>query len=352
MSNEKRLSLADLTKEQLAAELVGLPSFRVKQIMYAVSDYKTYGEMSNVPKTVRELLAEKYFDRSAVIKEAFTGKDGTEKYLYLLNDGNIIEGVFMPHNYGNTLCISTQVGCRMGCAFCASTLNGLVRNLTAGEMLGEVLAANARAGGTRAKRAITNIVLMGSGEPLDNYDEVVKFLYAVSDENGMGISPRNISLSTCGLADRIKTLADEGISVTLTISLHAADEETRKSLMPVSNKWSIEEVLSSARYYFEKTGRRVIFEYSLIEGKNSSTADALKLAKILKGLNCHVNLINLNYVKERGLKGANKEAVKAFMDTLTAKGISNTLRRSMGNDIKGACGQLRNGYLDKEGGKN
>ncbi len=352
MSDEKRLSLADLTKEQLAAELVGLPSFRVKQIMYAVSDYKTYGEMSNVPKTVRELLAEKYFDRSAVIKEAFTGKDGTEKYLYLLNDGNIIEGVFMPHNYGNTLCISTQVGCRMGCAFCASTLNGLVRNLTAGEMLGEVLAANARAGGTRSKRAITNIVLMGSGEPLDNYDEVIKFLHAVSDEEGMGISPRNISLSTCGLADKIKTLADEGIPVTLTISLHAADEEKRKSLMPISNKWSIAEVLDAARYYFEKTGRRIIFEYSLIDGQNASEADALKLAKLLKGMNCHVNLINLNYVKERGLRGANKDAVKAFMDTLSSKGISNTLRRSMGNDIKGACGQLRNGYLNKEGGEN
>ena len=348
MSVEKRLSLADLSDVQLAAELRGLPSFRVQQIRYAVADYKTYDEMSNVPKALRETLAEKFYDRSAVIKEAFTGKDGTEKYLYLLNDGNIIEGVFMPHNYGNTLCISTQVGCRMGCAFCASTLNGLVRNLTSGEMLGEVLAANARAGGTRTKRAITNIVLMGSGEPLDNYDEVIGFLSSVSDEKGIGISPRNISLSTCGLADKIVRLADEGIPVTLTISLHAADEETRKSLMPVSNKWSIEEVLGAARYYFEKTGRRVIFEYSLIDGKNSSTSDAVKLASLLKGMNCHVNLINLNFVKERGLRGANKEAVKAFMDTLTAKGISNTLRRSMGNDIKGACGQLRNGYLKKE----
>ena len=352
MSFEKRLSLQDLTLDELKKILSEFPSFRAEQIFLAAQTFKSYAEMSNVPASIKEKLSAGFYDKSLTIKEVFTGKDGTEKYLYLLNDGNIVEGVFMPHNYGNTLCISTQVGCRMGCKFCASTLNGLVRNLTAGEMLGEVLSANARHGGTLKKRAITNVVLMGSGEPLDNYDETIKFLNAVSNEKGIGISLRNISLSTCGLVDKIKMLADSGIMVTLTISLHASDDEKRKSLMPVANKWSIDELLNSARYYFEKTGRRIIFEYSLIEGENCSQTEAIKLSHLLKGINCHVNLINLNYVKERGLKGANKDTVKGFMETLTKRGISNTLRRSMGNDIKGACGQLRNSYIEEEGKNN
>lgn len=350
MQNEKAC-LGDLTLAELEKELTFLPRFRAEQVYQAVQADKSYDEMTNVPKTVKEFLGQKYHAKGAIIKEAYTGKDGTEKYLYLLNDGNIVEGVFMPHNYGNTLCISTQVGCRMGCAFCASTLNGLVRNLTPGEMLGEVVAANARHGGTRNKRAITNIVLMGSGEPLDNYDNVIKFFSEVSDPKGLGISLRNISLSTCGLPDKIRELADSGYSVTLTVSLHAPDDEERKKIMPVAKRWAINEVLDAAKYYFDKTGRRIIFEYSLIAGENSSKTDAVKLANLLAKLNCHVNLINLNYVKERGLKGADKDTVKAFMDTLTAKGISNTLRRSMGNDIMGACGQLRNGYLKKEKGE-
>lgn len=352
MSSEKKLSLQDLTYEELKSILSEYPNFRTEQVFLAMQSFKKYSEMSNVPNVIKEKLSKDFFDISLTIKEVFSGKDGTEKYLFLLNDGNIVEGVFMPHNYGNTLCISTQVGCRMGCRFCASTLNGLVRNLTSGEMLGEVLAVNARHGGTLKKRAITNVVLMGSGEPLDNYDEVIKFLRTLSDEKGIGISLRNVSLSTCGLVDKIKTLADSGLTVTLTISLHASDDEKRKSLMPVARKWSIAELLDSAKYYFEKTGRRIIFEYSLIEGENCSKTEAIKLSHILKGLNCHVNLINLNYVKERGLKGTNKDTIKGFMETLTERGISNTLRRSMGNDIKGACGQLRNSYLKEEGKNN
>ena len=254
----------------------------------------------------------------------------------------------MPHKYGNTLCISTQVGCRMGCKFCASTLNGLVRNLTAGEMLGEVLATNVRHGGTLKERKVTNIVLMGSGEPLDTYDNVVKFLNLVSEPNGIGISPRNISLSTCGLADKIRDLADSGLPVVLTISLHASSDEVRESLMPINKRYKINEVLNAAKYYFEKTGRRIIFEYSLIEGQNSSKKEAISLAHLLHGLNAHVNLMNLNPVKERKLSGTDSNTIKEFMETLSKLGISNTLRHSMGNDIKGACGQLRASYLEKK----
>lgn len=348
----KKLSLQDLSYEDLRIILSNYPSFRAEQVYLASMAYKSYDEMSNVPKEIKTKLSESFLDKSVEIHETFRSKDGTEKYLFKLNDGNIIEGVFMPHNYGNTLCISTQVGCRMGCRFCASTLNGLVRNLTQGEMLGQVLVVNSRHNGTLKKRAITNIVLMGSGEPLDNYENVIKFLRNVSDNKGIGISLRNISLSTCGLVDKMKDLADSGLPVTLTISLHAADDEKRKFLMPIANKWTIKEILNAARYYFEKTGRRIIFEYSLIERENCNGYEARKLAALLKDLNCHVNLIKLNYVKERGLRGASNESLKEFMSILTQNGVSNTLRRSMGNDIKGACGQLRNSYLKSEESKN
>jgi 23S rRNA (adenine2503-C2)-methyltransferase len=353
VSDEKRLSLSDFSAEELKEVIGGeYPPFRAEQIFIAVHQYKTYDQMSNIPKNLRGFLAGKYDDISVKILETHTGKDDAEKYLFLLNDGNIVEGVFMPHKYGDTLCISTQVGCRMGCGFCASTLNGLIRNLTAGEMLGQVLSVNAKHGGTLKERAVTNVVLMGSGEPLDNYDEVTKFLRLVSAPKGICISLRNISLSTCGVADKIKLLADSGLAVTLTISLHASDDEERAKLMPIENKWKIADVLDAANYYFDKTGRRIIFEYSLIEGENCSREEAEKLARLVRGMNCHINLIKLNFVKERGLKGADNGSVKDFMDTLTLRGISNTLRRSMGNDIGGACGQLRNSYLNRDGGEN
>ncbi len=349
MSPAQKLSLQDLSLENLAFVTEwGYPLFRAKQIYQAALLMKSYDEM-NIPKALCEELAESYFDRSVEIVEVRTGSDGTEKYLFALNDGNIVEGVFMPHSYGNTLCVSTQVGCRMGCKFCASTLNGLVRNLTAGEILGQVLAANVRHGGTIKKRAITNVVLMGSGEPLDNYDEVTKFLRLLSAEEGLNVSLRNVSLSTCGLCDQIIRLADSGLTVTLTISLHAPTDARRSKIMPINNKYHVMEVIEAAKYYLKKTGRRIIFEYSLIEGENCSVEDADKLASLLRSLQCHVNLIRLNPVKERNLRGAKIDSVKAFSDALTERGISNTLRRSMGNDIDGACGQLRNKYLE---GKN
>lgn len=339
-------NLADFRYDEFSALLPdGTPKFRADQLFTAVMQYKAENEISNLPKDLLNSLSEKYFFRAVEIAETRTGKDGTEKYLFRLNDGELIEGVFMPHSYGNTLCVSTQAGCRMGCAFCASGLYGLSRNLTAGEILSQVLAVNSLKGGTLAKREITNIVLMGSGEPLDNYDNVLKFLHLVSDKKGINISPRNISLSTCGLAPNIRRLADTGLPVVLTISLHASTDEEREKLMPVNKAYKLNEVIDAAKYYFDKTGRRIIFEYSLIEGNNSSKEKALKLAELVKGLPCHINLINLNPVREKNLKGVRGDTIKEFMNTLTEKGISNTLRRSMGNDIQGACGQLRNKFV-------
>ena len=348
MPYEKKLSLLDFDYPSLTQEITasGYPKFRAEQVYVASRQNKSFAAM-NVPKDVKDYLTERFCDRPVEITEALTGKDGVEKYLYLLSDGNVIEGVYMPHNYGDTLCVSTQVGCRMGCAFCASTLNGLVRDLTAGEILGQVVCANARHGGTLKKRAITNIVLMGSGEPLDNYEEVTMFLRLVSEEKGLNVSLRNVSLSTCGLVDRIIDLADSGLTVTLTISLHAPTDEKRSALMPVNKKYNVASVVEAAKYYFNKTGRRVIFEYSLIEGENCDVEDAERLAKLLRGFPCHVNLIKLNPVKERALLTANKNSVKTFSEALTKLGVSNTLRRSMGNDIEGACGQLRNKYLKR-----
>lgn len=349
MSNDKKLSLQDLTREEMDfIKDMGHPSFRIDQVYLASLGNKEYEQMNNIPKILREQLEQNYYATAVKIKEVFASKDGTEKYLFLLNDGNIVEGVYMPHNYGNTLCISTQVGCRMGCVFCASTLNGLIRNLTAGEMLGQVLSVNARQGGDLKNRAISNIVLMGSGEPLDNFDNVKKFLRMVTDSKGFDIGARKVSLSTCGLCDKIIELADMDLQVTLTISLHASSDEMRSSIMPINKSNNIAKLISSAKYYFNKTKRRIIFEYALIDGENTGVMEAFNLARLLKGLPCHVNLINLNYVKERNLKGASKDTIKEFMDTLDENNISNTLRRSMGNDIEGACGQLRNKYIEEE----
>ncbi|HOO22830.1 MAG TPA: 23S rRNA (adenine(2503)-C(2))-methyltransferase RlmN [Clostridia bacterium] len=352
MPLEAPVSLQDFSFEELAfiSENWGFPAFRREQVFLAAQQNKEYDKM-NVPKDLKDKLKESYHATAVKIAETLSGKDGTEKYLFKLNDGNVIEGVFMPHNYGNTLCVSTQVGCRMNCSFCASGLNGLVRNLSSGEILGQALAVNALKGGTLTDRKVTNIVLMGSGEPLDNYDNVIKFLRLASHPKGLNMSLRNISLSTSGLVDKIKKLALEDLPVTLTISLHAPDDETRSEIMPVNKKYNIASLIDAARYYFDKTGRRIIFEYSLIDGKNCDAQSALKLARVLKGLPCHVNLINLNYVKERGLRGVSKDTVKEFSDTLSKENISVTLRRSMGNDIEGACGQLRNKYI-REGGNN
>ncbi len=347
---KNKISLLDLTKEEIDTLCLGLgmPKFRATQLYQSLYQYKSYAEMNTLPKALISELEKDYIDLPIEIIEAYVGKDNAEKYLYKLSDGSLIEGIFMPHGYGNTLCVSTQVGCRMGCKFCASTLNGLIRNLTPGEILGQVLCVNKRKGGTIKNRAITNVVLMGSGEPLDNFDNVVKFLKLVSSQEGINISLRNISLSTCGIVDKMKELADMDLPVTLTISLHSASDETRSSLMPINRKYNIQQVMEGANYYFKKTGRRIIFEYSLIEGQNCNIKNAKDLAKLVKYTNCHINLINLNYVKEHNLRGTKGATIKDFMEELTVLGVSNTLRRSMGNDIGGACGQLRAKYLEEK----
>ena len=337
--------LEDLDYNELtqAVSEGGFPRYRADQLNDMRLRHRDYSEANNLPKAVKEYFSERYLAQSVKILETVKGKDA-EKYLFLLHDGNIVEGVFMPHNYGNTLCVSTQVGCRMGCVFCASGLNGLIRNLSAGEILGEVLAVNALKGGTPTERAIGNIVLMGSGEPLDNYDNVVKFLRMIIDPKGLNFGARNISLSTSGLADKIKKLADEKLGIVLSISLHAPTDEQRSALMPVNRSNPISELMAAADYYFKKSGRRIIFEYALT-AQNSDDNSIKQLIKLLKGRCLHVNLINLNYVKERGMSGLSLKRVDQIVETLNAAGIGATLRRSMGNDIEGACGQLRNKYL-------
>lgn len=348
--SEYRKSLQDFSFDELktVATELGVPSFRAAQIFDMALRHKQYDEVTNLPKGLIEKLNEKYAATALTVVERYVSRDGTAKYLYRLTDGNVIEGVFMPHNYGDTLCVSTQVGCRMGCAFCASGIGGLVRSLSAGEILAQVLAANRLNGGTPEKRAVTNIVLMGSGEPLDNYDNVMRFLDLVSAEKGLNVSLRNISLSTVGLADKIRELADSGKTVTLTISLHAPTDEKRAKLIPMNAKFCVSDIMNAAKYYFDKTHRRIIFEYALVDGVNADKTSALELVSLVRGMSAHINLIKLNYVKEKGLPAANADTVKAFLDTLTENGVSATVRRSMGADIAGACGQLRRKYLDGE----
>ena len=329
-------------------EELGEKSYRAGQIFKALHLGLNFSEMTELSKKLRESLAEKYDAQSVSIIKSLKSVDGTEKFLFLLNDGNVIEGVLMKYKYGYTLCVSTQVGCRMGCAFCASGLNGLVRNLTSGEILGEVIAVNKYLnGGIGDKRQIINIVLMGSGEPLDNYDNTIGFLRLVSDKNGINISPRNISLSTSGLPHKMRALADEDITVNLTVSLHSPFDEERQLIMPVAKAYKIKEVLDACVYYFEKTGRRYIFEYVLIKGNNDSTRHADQLISLLKGRPCHVNLIRLNEVKENQLKSATDKEAYRFLGLLEKGGLSATLRRRMGEDIDGACGQLRQRYLEQ-----
>ena len=283
------------------------------------------------------------------IREVYRSKlDGTEKFLYELCDGNLVEGVVMRYHYGDTLCVSTQVGCRMGCAFCASTLEGRVRDLSAGESLGQVVAVNRHIQAQDAARRVHNIVLMGSGEPFDNYQNVVRFLRLVNRPEGLNISLRNISLSTCGLLRQMYDFAKEGLPVTLSLSLHAPNDEIRKKIMPVANAYPYGEVIAACKHYSEVTGRRVVFEYALIKDVNCDVRHAEELARRLRGIRCHVNLIPLNEVRERKLMAPSKQDVAAFLKRLELKNISATVRREMGADIDGACGQLRRKYLDKQ----
>lgn len=344
------LSYAEI--EELVLSL-GEKKFRAKQLYEGLTQGKSITAITSLSKAFKERLLEEYEDETVRIKERFFSTDGTEKYLFEYADGNLVEGVLMKYKYGYTQCVSTQVGCRMGCKFCASTLGGLIRNLTAGEILSQILVVNALhkadvVGQGATARAVTNVVLMGSGEPLDNYDEVLKFLRNVTAEAGMGISARNISLSTCGIVPKIYTLANEGIPLNLTVSLHATDDEARLRTMPVAKAYKIAEILKACEFYFQKTGRRYYFEYTLIEGENCDEEHACALISLLKGKPCHVNLIRLNEVKERSLKSTGDKNAYRFLGLLEKGGLSATLRRQIGVDIGGACGQLRASYLDEQ----
>ncbi len=325
----------------------GEKKFRAKQIYSGLMRGKKISQIPALSSELKGRLLEFYEDEPVKIINTLRSSDGTEKYLFGLSDGNVIEGVLMKYKYGNTQCVSTQVGCRMGCKFCASTLGGLVRNLSSGEILAQVLTVNALHGGNEKDREVTNIVLMGSGEPLDNYEEVLPFLKNVTAPGGINISARNISLSTCGLVPKIYCLADEGLPLNITISLHQVTDEGRARTMPVAKKYKIAEILKACSYYFQKTGRRYIFEYSLIAGENCDKEHAEALIKLLKGKPCHVNLIRLNEVEERELKTVTEKQAYAFLESLTKGGLSATLRRQIGVDVGGACGQLRAGYLKK-----
>ena len=337
----KSLSYTEL--ETFITELGG-QKFRTGQVFGWLHQkhVTSFDEMSNLSKDFREKLEQTCSIVNLKPVKILTSQiDDTQKYLFELADGNIIESVLMKYHHGNSVCISTQVGCRLGCRFCASTLDGLERNLSPSEMLDEIYRIEQSSG-----EKVSNIVLMGSGEPLDNYDNVLKFIGLITDERGTNISNRNITLSTCGLVPQIYRLAEEKLGLTLAISLHASDDETRRTLMPIANKYTISEILEACRHYFDRTGRRISFEYSLVAGVNDTAVEAKKLAALLNGMNCHVNLIPVNPIKERTFKRSDREAVERFRDFLTGKGINATVRREMGSDINGACGQLRKSYTE------
>lgn len=333
----------DLEKLKEIVASYGYEEYRAKQLFLELYKGKKLSDISSLPKKLINLISENYNTNPINIVKHLKSTDGTEKFLMQVFDGNIIECVLMKYSYGNTLCISTQAGCKMGCAFCASTIGGLKRNLTAGEFLGQVFAVNNLY--EKEKRFITNVVLMGSGEPLDNYDNTVKFLRLISDENGINISLRNISLSTCGIVPKIYDFAKLKLPVTLAFSMHSPFDHIRQSIMPIAKKYSLKETIKALKFYFKETGRRVIIEYSMIKDKNISIDDAKELKRILKGLNCHINLIMLNPVKESILKPCSRAEAENFKKMLEKENLSVTIRRQIGIDIEGACGQLRRKYI-------
>ena len=334
--------------EQKITEL-GEKKYRAKQVYAGLYQGKSFSEMSNLSQEFKQKLIENFIALPIQIVDKRVSQDGTVKFLYKLFDNNIIEGVLMKYKYGYTLCVSTQVGCRMRCAFCASGIDGLIRNLSAGEILGQVLQVNKfLEGSLNEKRKITNIVLMGSGEPLDNYENVKKFLELINADEGLNVSERNISLSTCGIVEKIYQLADDDLKITLTISLHAPFDNMRKKLMPIANKYSIKQIIDACKYYFKKTGRRVIFEYVLIKDVNTTQECINEIAKLMHGFSYHINVISLNNVEEKDLKGTTREEALKFIEKLQKNRISATLRRTMGKDIDGACGQLRRKFLKEQ----
>ncbi len=325
---------------------IGEKPFRAKQIYEWIhaKNVKDFEGMTNISKDLREKLKQNYeFGQVELIERQISKLDGTNKFLFRFYDGCLVESVFMAYHHGNSVCISTQVGCRMGCKFCASTIGGLERNLTAAEMLMQIYEIQRLTG-----ERVSNIVVMGMGEPLDNYENLVDFIRIISSEQGLNISQRNITVSTCGLVPEIRRLADERFQITLALSLHGSSQEKRRALMPVANKYKLEEVLDACDSYFESTGRRLTFEYSLVQGVNDGITDAEELVKLLIGKNCHLNLIPVNPVKECGFEKPSKKNALAFKNKLEKNGINVTIRREMGSDIDGACGQLRHGNHIKE----
>ena len=342
---EKARDIRSMTRPELEEFVLALgeKKFRAGQLFSWLHEKRaeSFDEMTNLSLAFRDILKDK--SRLTTLKPVQTlvsQIDGTRKYLFELPDGNVIESVWMQYEHGNSVCISSQVGCRMGCRFCASTLDGCARSLLPSEMLEQVY----RIAGDTDER-VSNIVIMGSGEPFDNYDNVVRFLRLVTDEKGMNLSIRNITVSTCGLVPQIYRFAEEGLPVTLALSLHASTDEKRRELMPIANRFSLSEVLPACDHYFEKTGRRVSYEYSLVAGVNDSPEEAKELAHLLKGRNCHVNLIPVNPVKERDFRRSERGRILDFKNSLENYGINATIRREMGRDINGACGQLRRSYV-------
>ena len=341
MTDIKSMTLEELQELMVS---MGEKKFRAKQIYGWLHQHLavSYDEMANLPKSLKEKLEPYPVTALETIDVQISKIDGTRKYLFRLSDGNMIESVLMKYRHGNSVCISSQAGCRMGCRFCASTIGGLARNLLPSEMLDQIYRIQSSTG-----ERISNVVVMGSGEPLDNYDNLLRFIHLLTAEGGLHLSQRNLTVSTCGIVPRMYQLADEKLQMTLAVSLHASNDEKRQELMPIAKKYSIKELLKACRYYFEKTGRRITFEYSLVAGVNDTKEDALELAGILKGMNCHVNLIPVNPVRERSFARSGREAVENFKINLEKCGINGTIRREMGSDIDGACGQLRKRYMEK-----
>ena len=344
----EKKDLKSMTLEELTAEVTaaGEKAFRAKQLYQWMHEKLAadFDEMTNLPKSFREKLAADYIWTSLeTVDVRISGVDGTRKYLFCLEDGNVIESVLMRYKHGNSVCVSSQAGCRMGCRFCASTLNGLARNLRASEILEQVYRIQRDTG-----ERVSNVVIMGSGEPMDNYENVVRFIRLLSAPEGLNISQRNITVSTCGLVPQIYRLAEEGLQITLALSLHAPSDEVRRELMPIANRYPLREVLDACGNYYEKTGRRLTFEYSLVKGVNDNLEEAKALARLIGGYHGNVNLIPVNPIKERDYVQSNREAVEAFKNYLERQGINVTVRREMGRDIGGACGQLRKSYMDRK----
>jgi 23S rRNA (adenine2503-C2)-methyltransferase len=340
------INIMDLSLDELKAWMKTSKEseFRAKQVFdWIYNNTWDFDNMKNIPQALREKLKENFYIDIPRIVEGYTsGLDNTKKLLFAYRDGNLIESVVMKYKHGNSICVSTQIGCRMGCKFCASTIGGMIRNLSCGEILGQIIAAQKEIG-----ERISNIVLMGSGEPLDNYDNVMKFLELVNADYGLNIGQRHITLSTCGIIPKIKDLADKNLQITLAISLHASNDMKRKSIMPIAYQYSIIDIIEACKYYINRTGRRITFEYALVNNVNDSVEDAEELSSLLRGLLCHVNLIPVNEIKEKEFKKSTSENIKRFTNVLERHGIETTVRREMGADINAACGQLRRSYINE-----